>query len=252
MKATDPSRPVLLNLGQGVAWDGWYGRGERTNHPEDYAEYARAGDIVSFDIYPATARPKDEVHGQIWRVGYGTQRLRQWARPEQPVWTVIETTNIDGDGQVTPEQLRAEVWMALVHGAQGIFYFCHQMKPTFNEDALLDDDRIRPAVAAINAQVRELAPVLNSPSLAGRTTVKTSGDDAPVAAMTKAHGGAVYVFAVAMRDRATPATLTVRDMPDGATVEVLGENRQLKVSNGAFDDQFGPYAVHLYRVSGRR
>ena len=24
----------MLNLGQGVAWDGWYGRGTRTNHPE--------------------------------------------------------------------------------------------------------------------------------------------------------------------------------------------------------------------------
>ena len=36
MRATDPNRPVVLNLGQGVAWDGWYGRGIRTNHPEDY------------------------------------------------------------------------------------------------------------------------------------------------------------------------------------------------------------------------
>jgi hypothetical protein len=29
----DPSRPVLLNLGQGVAWDRYVGRGSRTNHP---------------------------------------------------------------------------------------------------------------------------------------------------------------------------------------------------------------------------
>jgi len=26
----DPSRPVVLNLGQGVAWDGWIGRGRKT------------------------------------------------------------------------------------------------------------------------------------------------------------------------------------------------------------------------------
>ncbi len=35
IKKNDPTRPVMLNLGQGVAWDGWHGRGVRTNHPED-------------------------------------------------------------------------------------------------------------------------------------------------------------------------------------------------------------------------
>ena len=34
IKARDPTRPVILNLGQGVAWDGWRGRGVRTNHLE--------------------------------------------------------------------------------------------------------------------------------------------------------------------------------------------------------------------------
>jgi hypothetical protein len=33
IRRADASRPVLLNLGQGVAWDGWHGRGVRTNHP---------------------------------------------------------------------------------------------------------------------------------------------------------------------------------------------------------------------------
>jgi hypothetical protein len=52
-RKADPSRPVLLNLGQGVAWDRYAGRGTRTNHPEDYPEYVKGCDIASFDIYPA-------------------------------------------------------------------------------------------------------------------------------------------------------------------------------------------------------
>jgi hypothetical protein len=248
MKGTDPTRPVLLNLGQGVAWDGWYGRGVRTNHPEDYAEYAKAADILSFDIYPATARKKDEVHGQIWRVGYGTKRLRAWARPDQPVWTFVETTNIDGDGQATPEQVRAEVWMAIVNGAQGILYFCHQMKPTFNEDALLDDERIRPAVAAINAQVRELAPVLNGPTYPGRVLAETSDREATVEALAKVSGDDVYVFAVSTRDRGAATAFTIAGLPARATAEVLGENRRIDVRDGGFEDAFKPYAVHLYRI----
>ena len=51
-RKADPSRPVFLSLGQAVAWDGYHGRGGRTNHPEDYAEYVKGCDIASFDIYP--------------------------------------------------------------------------------------------------------------------------------------------------------------------------------------------------------
>src|SRR5262245_36225376 len=53
IRATDSTRPVLLNLGQGVAWDGWHGRGTRADHPEDYPKYLRGCDLVSFDIYTA-------------------------------------------------------------------------------------------------------------------------------------------------------------------------------------------------------
>src|SRR5438128_2370857 len=52
IRAADPSRPVLLNLGQGVAFDNYIGRGVRRNHPEDYPEYLKGCDIGSFDIYP--------------------------------------------------------------------------------------------------------------------------------------------------------------------------------------------------------
>ncbi len=57
VKTADPSRPVFLNLGQGVAWDQYIGRGTRRNHPEDYPEYLKGCDIASFDIYPAVHDP---------------------------------------------------------------------------------------------------------------------------------------------------------------------------------------------------
>lgn len=67
MKAADPTRPVLLNLGQGVAWDGWFGRGTRTAHPEDYPHYMSGGDIISFDIYPV-AHADTAISGKLWYV----------------------------------------------------------------------------------------------------------------------------------------------------------------------------------------
>ena len=47
----DPTRPVMLNLGQGVANDEWKGRGPGASL-DDYPAYIRGADIVSFDVYP--------------------------------------------------------------------------------------------------------------------------------------------------------------------------------------------------------
>ena len=119
IRRADPDRPVLLNLGQGVAWDGWYGRGVRTNHPEDYPDYLKGCDIASFDIYPASHEDK-EVAGNLWYVPRGVDRLRRWTGDRKGVWCCIETTRINNPARrPTPEQVRSEVWMALVHGAQG-------------------------------------------------------------------------------------------------------------------------------------
>ena len=167
MRKADPERPVMLNLGQGVAWDGWFGRGVRTNHPEDYPEYARGSDIVSFDIYPACHENKD-VAGKLWYVPKGVDRLREWTGGRKDVWCCIETTGIDNvRRKATPSEVRTEVWMALIHGAKGLIYFAHQFKPKFVEAGLLDDDAIAREVAAINRQIRQLAPVLNAPDTPG-------------------------------------------------------------------------------------
>jgi hypothetical protein len=124
-------RPVLLNLGQGVAWDNWIGRGVRRNHPEDYPEYVKGCDIVSFDIYPAV-HDKAEVAGKLEFVARGVERLGQWTRGEKIIWNCIEASRISNPQvKPTPDQVRAEVWMALIHGSRGLIYFVHQFKPTF-------------------------------------------------------------------------------------------------------------------------
>ena len=146
IKARDPTRPVMLNLGQGVAWDGYYGRGVRTNHPEDYAEYVRGGDILSFDIYPAV-HDHPAVAGKLWYVARGVERLRNWAGNDRIVWNCIECTRISNrNAKPTPRQVKAEVWMSLIFGSRGIIYFCHQFEPRFIEAALLADDEMAQAV----------------------------------------------------------------------------------------------------------
>jgi hypothetical protein len=247
-KAADPTRPVLLNLGQGVAWDQYVGRGVRRNHPEDYAEYVQGCDIASFDIYPACHEHPD-VAGKLWFVADGVTRLRKWAGLERSVWNCIECTHISNpDAKATPQQVKAEVWMSLVRGSRGIIYFCHEFKPKSVEAGLLADPEMLAAVTAVNKQIHELAPVLNSPMIADALRIESSAIDVPVEAIVKRHSGDSYVFAVGMRGGSTTATFKFTEPVGKRRVEVLGENRSIAVTNGQFSDSFQPWDVHLYRL----
>jgi hypothetical protein len=248
IRAADPSRPVLLNLGQGVAWDGWHGRGVRTNHPEDYPEYVKGCDIASFDIYPV-AHDRPQVTGKLWYVAYGVERLKRWAG-DRPVWNCIECTRIQNKAQrkATPHQVRCEVWMSIIHGSMGLIYFVHEWQPKFDESALLTDRQMYQAVSQINHQIAELAPVLNSPTVTRVVRVESSNEDIPIATMAKKHGGALYLFTVGMRDGRTQARFTMPGLAGRKAVEVLGENRTLESNDGVFTDDFAPWDVHLYRV----
>jgi hypothetical protein len=246
MKERDPSRPVLLNLGQGVAWDDYIGRGVRRRHPEDYAEYVKGCDIASFDIYPAV-HDDSAVAGNLWYVAHGVTRLRKWSGPDRPVWNCIEASRISNTRvKPTPAQVKAEVWMSIVHGSRGIIYFVHQFEPRFVEASLLEDESLLKAVTSINREVRELAAVINAPEPQSSATVTSSDAEAPVASMTRRHEGATYLFAVAMRNKGAQVSFKLPGI-DSGMVEVLGEARSLPVVDGAFHDEFGPYEVHLYR-----
>jgi len=244
----DSTRPVLLNLGQGVAHDNYIGRGVRRGHLEDYPEYVKGGDIISFDIYPVVHR-KDYIAGNLWYVPKGVDRLREWTADRKIVWNCIECTRISNTAvKPTPYQVRAEVWMSLIHGSMGLIYFVHQFKPTFIEAGLLADEDMVAGVTEINRQIQELAPVLNSPSKPDLVRVTPGNKETPVDIMVKSRGDSVYVFAVAMRDIPTSVAFTVDGLPGPCVAEVLGENRSLPITDDGFTDDFKGYEVHLYRI----
>lgn len=239
MVSADPSRPVVLLLGRGVATPDWVGRGECTGRSDDYFEYAMGADILVNYTYPVANQEPIEL------VATGIDRLNTYAAWTKPVIADIEASSIDGLPRPTPEQLRAEVWMSLIHGAAGIQYFCHRMEP-LNETDCLDDATTAAALERINREISELAPVLNTQSYA--LTPTSSNDAVPVRALLKRLGAERYVFAVAMADGATTATFALSGLAASAEVEVLGEDRSIVASEGTFEDGFEPYAVHLYRL----
>ncbi len=249
IKTADPTRPVMLNLGQGVANDEWVGRGSGAKL-SDYLTYVQGGDVISFDIYPVASYSKKPSENYLWLVPKGVDRLVKWTEGKRIVWNCIECTHVDNpDKKATPAQVKTEVWMSLVHGSTGLIYFVHEFKPKFIEAGLFADAEMAKAVGEVNKQIHDLAGVLNSPSLPpGDAVAESSPADAPVDVMAKKHDGAIYLFAVAMRNAEAKCKFRIKGATPGAKVEVLGESRTIPLKSGAFEDAFAPYAVHLYRI----
>jgi len=97
-------------------------------------------------------------------------------------------------------------------------------------------------------QIRELAPVLNSPTVKNIVTVKSSDEKVPIDCMLKCSGRTAYIFAACMRDAPATATFEVKWLPAKAEAAVIGENRTIAAEGGTFQDSFGPYDVRIYRV----
>jgi len=251
MRKADPTRPILLNLGQGVINDKWVGRGAGAKL-SDYETYVKGADIVSFDVYPVAGLDRPDHMDLLWFVGAGVERLVRWTGGQKIVWNCLECTRIgNGVRKATPAQVRAQAWMAIIHGSRGFIYFVHEFKPQFNEHALLDDAEMLKAVTELNAEVRRLAPVIHGAPVPLGVAIQEPKDDRtpkPVAAMARQLRRETYVFAVGMRNAPATATFALPRAGARAVAEVLGESRTIPLQDGRFTDRFAPYEVHLYRI----
>jgi len=250
-QAADPTRPIYLGLGQGVAYDGWEGRG--SNAPAE-SGYVPASDIVDFDIYPYNNCGGDANEqvtcGQFWLNATGVDRLHGWSARGQAVWTDIETTIIAAGTTTgpTPKQTKSEVWLSLIHGANGITYFLDTWNPSFREDGIFADAAMVTAVTALNQQIKTLAPVLNSADIPNLVTVNSSDPNVPIDLMVKAHGQTLYVFAAISGAGTANGEFLIQGMNGYGPVTVLGENRTFTVTDGQFGDVFAANDVHLYEI----
>jgi hypothetical protein len=240
----DPTRPILLNLGQGAAWDDWWGRGVRTKKPDDYPQYLKGCDIASFDIYPVTHEHGD-VAGRLEFVGRGVQRLLAWSRGTKPVWACIETARVgNADVRPTPEQIRSEVWIAICSGASGIVYFAHEFAPRFVEAGLLAHEEIAAAVRQLNAEVLAHAPALNTKPVGD--VVTANADATRIALRVHRHGGALHVFAASLISEPARVSFRVRGARDG---ELEAGERRIPIANGVFEAELAGSAFAWYRIT---
>lgn len=177
-----------------------------------------------------------------------------------PIWMLPTVLSPEGERdlaeQMTPDRVKAQVWAMLIHESRGIVWFTQAPgggadNPCMSGDALADvriSDRECArgqvqAMAEINAQVKALAPVLNTQSY-----VWDFG--AGLDTMLKTHDGSAYIFAMTEDAQNGQRTFTLPAGINGRTVEVVDENRSLAVVDGKFVDDFPQESTHhVYKVS---
>jgi hypothetical protein len=220
-------------------------------------------DVASVDKYAYTSPFVDGqmTHSPHWPIGgnpvsagsYGwlADRMRTYQNPMggHPNWVFLEAAmpllTDAGSLTIATEQIEGAAWSAIIHEARGLAYFQHNNGQTCGFYALVDCDQARlDRIKAINAGIQSLAPVINTQSyvFSFNTTTDT---------MLKAYGGSAYIFAgIGLRQSPGLKTFVTPPEINGTTVEVVGENRTLPVSNHTFSDTFeNEYSHHTYRVS---
>jgi hypothetical protein len=214
---------------------------QRARGPSAYQAYTERADVVGFDLYPIAAHCK--THISLADVYNGQRDLLALA-PGKPTYQWIETGPLDGRctrrGPVTPEEVRAEIWLAIAGGATGIGYFTH----TWTRGTWFRFDvpfPIRPVIERTNRELRALAPVLLSSQLEAAATE-------PVYVGARAYRDAVYVIAV--NASAAPVAAEIQIPPDLqlSTVDVWGGggDARAEFTDGVIRDTFGPLEPRVF------
>jgi F5/8 type C domain len=263
------SRLIHVNYGKGVGTWSERGFGQWTDQKAAcYVNYP-ALDIVSIDTYWFTDVNEGSLpqgrHG--WGYGNDIARLRYldgFDGQRKPVfaWTELGPAGYGERRTILPDEVRSAVWHQIIAGARMVAYFDHNFgqstepgaEPTCHGSTIRGEcyPRVRAAAKAVNQQIRDLAPVLNSPFV----TAGHSISGAPTRRMVKwyAAGGRFYVFLAT--ENGGSATFSMPCVGDATAVRLApsnlpGEAASIPVRGGSFSDSFADKnAVHIYRIDG--
>jgi hypothetical protein len=240
------------NYGKGVLW--W----ETNSDAARFVNLSFLG-LVSADAYWMTDPNERGTprYGLPSSYGWNVDRLRfldGMDGQRKPVWMLVETgwpfteSAAQGGRSITPAEMRAAAWHSIIAGARGIIWFEHNFGgPVIDHHNLrTNSSGTRPMATEVGGQIKQLAPVLNSP------TVVDPATNGGIRTMTKWDGRNFYVFAG--NDNTNRTGSWTLGCVGNATAVKLGETvgaQTIPVVNGQFSDQFADKnAVHIYRIDG--
>jgi hypothetical protein len=188
-------------------------------------------DVLGFDLYPLQVwcRPafadvfdaQTELH-----TGSGGKPTFQWievAPMEHPCKKHAELNP-------TPVTVRAEAWLSIGGGADGIGYFPNRWNNSIGDE-----------ITRTNREIKALTPALLAPDANARADT----DALRVSARTL--NGALYVIAVNTSQTTVQAKITVEGIA-GRSATVFGGGTAVAADAEGFSDSFAPLAARVYVI----
>jgi hypothetical protein len=171
--------------------------------------------------------------------------MKQWY-PQKRNIAYIETSNQDltfvgpQERGVTPDELRGEVWDAVIHGATGIVYFPHALAH-FNYDATPPD--VAAEMTVQNARLAKYGTALLTTENPTGTSISATG----IETCWRIYNGKKYYFALNLTPNAVNnVTLTTTGLGSSQTLAVDDESRSVTLQNGTMVENFKPFECHVY------
>jgi hypothetical protein len=189
-------------------------------------------DVLGFDLYPLQVwcRP---AFGDVFDSQHELRELAggkptfQWievARMEQPCRKHSEL-------DPTPETVRAETWLSIGGGANGVGYFPNHWS-----------DPIGVEITQTNREIKALSQALLAPA------VNATSDNGTVRVSARSLNGALYVIAVNTSQMTVQAKINVDGIAGRSATVLGGGSPAVGSDDQGFSDSFGPLAARVYII----
>jgi hypothetical protein len=203
------------------------------------------------EIYPI----REKTGNHVADVTRGMKNVQAaWAKAGRvtPVWAIIQ--DFEGWGwqrYPTNEEERCMVYLALIHGAQGMTWYTYSYRPPDKHGAAYDP-QVWAYLKGIAGELSSLSEVLTSrdpkEKPVGQVVSGPEKGDLDYPSLNlrlKQWQGQWYLLAANSSEQPITAKVTLPGLKQEA--EVLFEGRKVTAAGGKLQDTFAPFAVHVYR-----
>jgi len=204
-------------------------------------------DILGTDPYIApTINRIQGDQGTPSMVSKYTLHMRKFADPvHNPVWMVICAEEWSGIHKrfILPEEQYCQTYLALIHGAKGLFYFTYPVNSQISFDA----------ISKMADHLKVLGPIAVTPDIPQKINYspvafsyeKAIYPDVQVSLRENPEGGYV-LLAANSRDYPVDATYKLSCLGKQGTVKRLFSKDKYPVTNGSFSERMEVYAIRAY------
>lgn len=210
-------------------------------NPTVFKGAVKAYDILMMDPYFIRFAPLSQIADWM-KTGLEATKGRK------PIWVVPQAFTISSSpwSEPTPEELRCQAYISLVHGATGLIWYAfwtgepYIENPKGRKQWYLPDSKLWDYFKVLNKEISEFTPVIiNGDSLGSAKT------DSPLiyTNIWKLNGTS---YIVAVNPTGKPIECNISELKGKSAVEI-NEHRDVIIKADILHDSFKPLEVHVYR-----